>query len=211
MKGKLLFMVVGMFAGLSITTHAQTAYNTFQQTAQSIVSNSVNQRLGNSSAFMATSSVRTMLVKTDTLINGVDTVYHFNTTTVTPDAFVAYALSLKGTPYVYGSTDPAIGLDCSGLVTAVFNFFNIAVPRRTVDFKNAEKKISIEEAKPGDIVLFTGSDVSLRKPGHMGIVTSVGKDIEFVHASSGQTCAVTTGKLSYSYFKTRLLDIVRVF
>lgn len=211
MKGKLLLTSLGLFIGLAFNTHAQTSYNTFHQTSQLLAANSINHQAGSQATSITNASTLTNFIKTYTLINGLDTVYHFNTTTVTPEAFVNYALSLKGTPYLYESTNPTMGLDCSGLVTAVFNYFNIAVPRRTVDLKHAEKKITIDEVKPGDIVLFTGSDLSLRKPGHMGIITSVGKDIEFVHASSGQICAVTIGKLSYTYFKTRLLDIVRVF
>ena len=211
MKGITLLTTFCLLAGFALTSKAQTSYNTFNQTTQLMASNFASQQAANSIALVSVPSARINLIKTDTLINGTDTIYHFNTTTVTPDVFVNYALSLKGTPYLYGSIDPAVGVDCSGLVTAVFNYFNIAVPRRTLDFKNAEKKVTVEEARPGDIVLFTGSDLSLRKPGHMGIITAVGKDIEFVHASSGQTCAVTTGKLSYSYFKSRLLDIVRVF
>jgi cell wall-associated NlpC family hydrolase len=211
MKGITLLTTFCLLAGFALTSKAQTSYNTFNQTSQLMASNVVSQQIANSFTAVSVPSARVNLIKTDTLINGTDTIYHFNTTTVTPDAFVNYALSLKGTPYLYGSVDPAVGVDCSGLVTAVFNNFNIAVPRRTLDFKNAEKKVTVEEARPGDIVLFTGSDLALRKPGHMGIITAVGKDIEFVHASSGQTCAVTTGKLSYSYFKLRLLDIVRVF
>ena len=151
------------------------------------------------------------MIITDTLINGIDTVYRFNTSSVEPQDFVTYALTLKGTPYVFGSSDPQSGLDCSGFITHVFNHFNISVPRRTFDFKNAEKKVTIQDAQPGDIILFTGADPSLKAPGHMGIITSKGKDIQFVHASSGQKGAVTTAMLSYSYFKTRLLQIVRVF
>ena len=150
------------------------------------------------------------MIITDTLINGIDTVYRFNTSSVEPKDFVSYALTLKGTPYVFGSSDPQYGLDCSGFITHVFNHFNISVPRRTFDFKNAEKKVTIQDAQPGDIILFAGADPSLKVPGHMGIITSKGKDIQFVHASSGQKGSVTTAMLSYSYFKTRL-QIVRVF
>lgn len=151
------------------------------------------------------------MIITDTLINGTDTVYHFNTASVTPKDFVSYALTLKGTPYVFGSTDPQFGLDCSGFITHVFNHFNISVPRRTFDFKNAEKKVTVQEARLGDIILFTGIDPLLKVPGHMGIITAKGKDIQFIHASSGQKGSVTTAMLSYSYFKPRLLQIVRVF
>ncbi|MXV49921.1 hypothetical protein GS399_02980 [Pedobacter sp. HMF7647] len=157
------------------------------------------------------SAIVNSMIKTDTLINGIDTVYHFNTSAITPKDFVSYALTLKGTPYVPGSIDPQYGLDCSGFITHVFNHFNISVPRRTFDFKNAEKKISISEAQAGDIILFTGSDQTQKIPGHMGIITAKSKDIQFVHASSGLTHSVTTSTLSDSYFKSRFLAIVRVF
>ena len=155
--------------------------------------------------------VSTMIL-TDTIISDLDTVYHFNTASVNPQEFVSYALTLKGTPYSFGSVDPAFGLDCSGFITHVFNHFNISVPRRTFDFKNAEKKVSAKDAKPGDLILFTGTNEQSRVPGHMGIVTSnKGKVLEFIHAASGRTNAVTTSLLSNSYFKPRFLEVVRVF
>lgn len=151
------------------------------------------------------------MIKTDTIVNGTDTVYRFNTQSVRSKDFVAYALTLKGTRYVYGSSDPLYGFDCSGFITHVFNHFNISVPRRTVDFKNAEKRVTLREARPGDIILFTGYEHQSRQPGHMGIVTTSGKEIEFIHAASGKTNAVTTSLLSNSYFRQRFLAVVRVF
>lgn len=158
-----------------------------------------------------TISASNTMILTDTIVNGTDTLYHFNTSSIQPKEFITYALSLRGTPYMYSSSDPAYGLDCSGLITHVFNHFNIQVPRRTFDFRNAEKKVPLKEARPGDLVLFTGSDPMKKTPGHMGIVTAKGKDLEFVHASSGKAGSVTTSLLSNSYFKARYLEIVRVF
>src|SRR5690606_16550881 len=40
--------------------------------------------------------------------------------TVTGDAVVAEARRYLGTPYKWGGTDPAVGLDCSGLVQLVY-------------------------------------------------------------------------------------------
>lgn len=151
------------------------------------------------------------MIRTDTIYAGVDTVYHFNTSTITAKEFVEYALTLKGTPYNYGSTDPAYGLDCSGFITHVFNHFNIQVPRRSFDFKNAERKVKLSEAMPGDLVLFTGSNNLSSTPGHMGIIISKpGKPAEFIHSSSGAN-SVTTTALSNSYYKSRFLEVVRVF
>lgn len=152
------------------------------------------------------------MILTDTLVTGVDTVYRFNTSTVSASEFVSYAMTLKGTPYSYGSADPAYGVDCSGFITHVFNHFNIQVPRRAFDFKNAEKKVKMNEAKPGDLILFSGSDIMQKTPGHMGIISSRrGKDIEFIHSSSGMTGGVKTTLLSNAYFKSRVLEVVRVF
>src|SRR5689334_14173073 len=38
---------------------------------------------------------------------------------VAPSDVVAFAKTLLGTPYVYGSTDPKVGFDCSGFITYV--------------------------------------------------------------------------------------------
>ncbi len=152
------------------------------------------------------------MIHTDTLFSGADTIYRFNTSTITAKEFVSYALTLKGTPYSYGSTDPAFGLDCSGFITHVFNHFNIQVPRRSFDFKNSEKKVKATEAKPGDLILFTGSDDFSKTPGHMGIVISKpGQPLEFLHASSGKANSVTTTFVTNPYYKTRVLEFVRVF
>ena len=46
-------------------------------------------------------------------------------TSVLPDSILAFAKTLIGIPYLYASTDPAKGFDCSGFITYVFNHFNI--------------------------------------------------------------------------------------
>ncbi|HSN61763.1 MAG TPA: NlpC/P60 family protein, partial [Ferruginibacter sp.] len=90
------------------------------------------------------------------------------TQNVTPENIITYAKTLTGVPYKYGSTDPAVGFDCSGFITHVFNHFNIKVPRSSVDFTNVGREIPLPEAKAGDLVLFTGTDSLIRVVGHMG-------------------------------------------
>ncbi|MEJ7672522.1 MAG: NlpC/P60 family protein [Chitinophagaceae bacterium] len=75
-----------------------------------------------------------------------------------PEALVAFAESLIGVPYRYGSTDPKVGFDCSGFITYVFNHFQIKVPRSSIDFTNVGKEIPFTEARRGDIIFFTGTD-----------------------------------------------------
>lgn len=136
-----------------------------------------------------------------------------NTGTTTPEELLAYAQTLSGVPYQYGSVDPATGFDCSGFITHVFHHFSIAVPRSSVEFTNLEKEISLDQAKPGDIVLFTGTDIDStnRKVGHMGIITSNENGQQyFIHSTSGKAYGVTTSLLS-PHYAARFVKVLRIF
>ena len=116
-----------------------------------------------------------------------------------------------GTPYKYASIDPAIGFDCSGFITYVFNHFKIAVPRSSIDFTNVRRAIPLEQAKPGDLILFTGTDSTIREVGHMGIITSAQpSDIKFIHSTSGKVHGVTITPLN-AYYMGRFVKVIRVF
>ena len=119
---------------------------------------------------------------------------------VHPEAVVAFAESLMGTPYRYASTDPKAGFDCSGFITYVFSHFGIKVPRSSIDFTNVGKEIPFANAKRGDIILFTGTDSTERFVGHMGIVISnQNGDLQFIHSSSGRAHGVTVSPLKGYY------------
>ncbi len=135
-----------------------------------------------------------------------------NTGKVSPDELMKFAETLIGIPYVWGSTDPAVGFDCSGFITYVFNHFNIAVPRSSIDFFNVGKTIPVEDAKRGDFILFTGTDPLEKNIGHMGLVVSNGTldGLEFIHATSGRASSVTISKLNEHYMK-RFVRISRIF
>lgn len=134
-----------------------------------------------------------------------------NTRDIKPEQIVAFAQTLTGTPYKYASTDPAQGFDCSGFITYVFNHFKIAVPRSSVDFTDAGKEVDVKEARPGDLILFTGTDSTIRVVGHMGIVTENNAgDLSFIHSTSGKAYSVTTSLLK-GYYQTRFVKVIRVF
>ena len=118
-----------------------------------------------------------------------DTAVHDTSQTITtllPDSLVAFAKTQLGVPYLYASTDPSKGFDCSGFITYVFNHFNIKVPRSSVDFTIYGRDIGVDEAKPGDLILFTGTDSTIRVVGHMGIIESRQQDkLYFIHSTSG--------------------------
>lgn len=129
----------------------------------------------------------------------------------TPQEVIDFAKTFIGTPYKYGSTDPAQGFDCSGFITCVFNHFNIAVPRTSAGFTNVAKEIRPEEAKAGDIILFTGTDSAVRIVGHMGIIISpYDKGIQFIHSTSGKANGVTITPFN-GYYSGRFVKVIRVF
>jgi cell wall-associated NlpC family hydrolase len=133
------------------------------------------------------------------------------TKTTTPAQLISFAQSLTGIPYKYASVDPKEGFDCSGFVTYVFNHFNIAVPRQSVGFTNILQPVDIKEAKPGDLILFTGTDSTIRVVGHMGIITEVAENnVVFIHSTSGKARGVTETSLK-PYYQSRYMKTIRIF
>lgn len=135
-----------------------------------------------------------------------------NTGIVTPNDLTRFAETLIGTPYVWASTDPQVGFDCSGFITYVFNHFNIAVPRSSIDFTDIGRTVPVEKSKRGDLILFTGTDPLERNIGHMGIVVSnsIADGVQFIHATSGRAMSVTISKLNEQYTK-RFVRVSRIF
>ena len=134
-----------------------------------------------------------------------------NTKNVVPDSVVAFAKTLMGTKYKYGSAIKEQGFDCSGFITYVFNHFKIQVPRVSKDFTNAGTPVSLEKSKPGDLILFTGTDTTGWIVGHMGIITqNENGNIQFIHSASGKSIGVIVSGMS-KYFELRFVEVIRVF
>ncbi|MEU4409569.1 C40 family peptidase [Streptosporangium sp. NPDC023963] len=80
---------------------------------------------------------------------------------------VKWAMSKRGTPYVWGGTGNG-GFDCSGLVLRAYGAAGIKLPRVTNDqYAAFSKKIAWKNLKPGDLVFFSGL-------GHVGMITKPG-------------------------------------
>ena len=88
-----------------------------------------------------------------------------------------HALALIGVNYKWGSDSPEQGLDCSGLVTHVFQqVAGIVLPRNSQGMSKVGEKINKTELQPGDLVFFN----TRRRPfSHVGIYIG---DERFVHA-----------------------------
>ena len=59
-----------------------------------------------------------------------------------------------GVRYVFGGTDPAVGLDCSGLVQLVFRQAGVALPRTAQLQYDATARVMRDQLQPGDLVFF---------------------------------------------------------
>ena len=128
------------------------------------------------------------------------------------DSLIAFGKKFLGTKYSYSNCTPATGFDCSGFVYYVFGHFNVKVPRVSMEYKAIEPAIELSSARAGDIIVFTGPNSAIRKPGHVGIVISKkGEELTFMHSSSGKNHrGVVISKFNESsYYKKRLIKIVR--
>ena len=135
----------------------------------------------------------------------------FDTDSITSNNILQFAESLIGTRYRPATSDPNRGFDCSGFVSYVFKNFNFTVPRSSCEFISIGKKIKFEDAKPGDIILFTGTKKHTRKIGHIGIVyqSSAEADLKFIHSTSGKEYGVTISSMDKNY-KRRFVQIIRL-
>jgi hypothetical protein len=108
--------------------------------------------------------------------------------TASESAVVTEAQKYLGVPYLWGGTDPAKGLDCSGFTQLVFGKLGIDLPRVSSQQATAGRPVaSLADARPGDLVFF---DHSSARGGidHVGIYIGNGKMIAAPKA--GETVSV---------------------
>lgn len=99
-------------------------------------------------------------------------------------ALIAEAEKYLGYPYVWGGASPSTSFDCSGFVCYVLDKSGVYPMSRTTaqGIFNQCAKIPRSEAKPGDIIFFTGTYDSSGPVSHVGIY--VGGNM-MLHCASG--------------------------
>jgi len=103
------------------------------------------------------------------------------------------ALSLLGSPYRNGGTDPT-GFDCSGLVQYVFGQAGLALPRSVRE--QMRLGTAVDDVEAGDLLFFA---IDGRTVSHVAI--AVDRD-GFVHAPSARG-VVREERLSADYWRRR--------
>jgi len=111
---------------------------------------------------------------------------------------VLYALGLIDSGYRYGGKNPEAGLDCSGMVSHIFEkAAGIRVSGSAADIAKKGRPVEVAQLKPGDLVFFN----TRNKPrSHVGIYIGEGR---FVHAPNSHG-KVRTESLTQGWFAQRL-------
>lgn len=90
-----------------------------------------------------------------------------------------YALGLIDTGYRFGGKNPDAGLDCSGMVSFVYNqAAGLKIRGSAAEIANKSRSIERTALRPGDLVFFNTRNQSFS---HVGIYIG---DARFIHAPS---------------------------
>ena len=110
---------------------------------------------------------------------------------------VLFALGLIETGYRFGGKNPEAGLDCSGMVSYVYEkSADMRLTGSAADLARQGKAVPAEKLKPGDLVFFNTRN---RPNSHVGIY--IGDD-RFVHAPNSRG-KVRTESLKKGWFAAR--------
>lgn len=115
------------------------------------------------------------------------------------------AMTFLGVNYRGGGTTIA-GMDCSGMVTAVFNIFGLKIPRSSHEMAKVGEKVRQDEIRKGDLVFFRtmGRGIS-----HVGMVVDIiGDEIKFIHSSTQR--GVIISSIKEPYYKRTFVQANRV-
>jgi len=116
------------------------------------------------------------------------------------------AMGFLGVRYHGGGTTTQ-GMDCSGMVTAVFNIFEIKLPRSSNEMAKVGEKVAENDIKKGDLIFFhTNGKHTIN---HVGMVVEVSEDeIKFIHSSTQSGVIVSSTK--EPYYKKTFAQVNRV-
>ncbi|WP_073497383.1 C40 family peptidase [Actinacidiphila paucisporea] len=83
---------------------------------------------------------------------------------------VAAARQVLGAPYVWGATGPH-AFDCSGLMQYAYGRAGVSLPRTSQEQMNAGRHVPLDQARPGDLIVYRGD------AGHVAMYVGAGRVI----------------------------------
>lgn len=100
-----------------------------------------------------------------------------------------------GGKYTYGGTSPSTGFDCSGFLQYIFKQHGVDIPRDTSGIFKSGKEVSLDNAKPGDIICSKGSGQSGK---HVQMVSRIDPETNqiYVIEAKGSKYGITEGPLT---------------
>ncbi len=116
------------------------------------------------------------------------------------------AMGFLGVRYHGGGTSTS-GMDCSGMVTAVFNIFDMKLPRSSNEMAKVGEKLDKKDIQKGDLIFFKTN--GRRIINHVGLVVEVLEDeIKFIHSSTQSGVIISSTK--EPYYKRTFAQVNRV-
>ena len=108
-----------------------------------------------------------------------------------------------GLPYRWGGMSEHRGMDCSGLVKALFATLHIDLPRTSRDQFHAGENVAVEDLQAADLLFFSSDGAT---PDHVGIY--IGNN-RFVHAEKKAGHVIITD-LSQPWYVKHFLGARRI-
>lgn len=152
----------GTALALGATETSSSAASTLLDT-EGLLSSSTTASQGLSTQDLITQSLNSLLSNASSGVS-------FAQGSAAGQAIVTQGMKHLGTPYLWGGTDPEVGLDCSALVQHAYRDIGVELPRVSRDQARMGVEVAnIEAAQPGDLVAF-GNPVD-----HISIYVGDGK------------------------------------
>ncbi|MDP2014309.1 MAG: NlpC/P60 family protein [Actinomycetota bacterium] len=107
---------------------------------------------------------------------------------------VRYALSKVGNRYVAATAGPST-FDCSGLTMTAWRQAGVSLPHYSYSQYSKVRKISLSQAKPGDLVFYFGGSVH-----HVGMYIGGGKMVHAANPGDGVEISAVLGPWYRNYF-----------
>lgn len=122
---------------------------------------------------------------------------------------VKYAHKFIGVPYRFGGESLNRGFDCSGFARYVFRAFGIELPRSSHLQSKIGTKVSVKQARPGDLIFFGYRRGNSYRTKHTGIVVS-NNNGKLIVIHSARPGVQVQKILDIKYYKRRFLFIKRI-